>query len=268
MSLRELAARVTGLGAPPRAAPWERWSAHDSRSTRAIGHGAWSRFLGRYVVSDPRGALVRYAAVPPADRAALAGYIGTLADIPVSSLARGEQLAYWVNLYNALTVKVVLDHYPVASIRDIKPGGPLARGPWDRPFLSIEGVYVTLGDIEHRILRPLWREPRVHFVLNCASLGCPDLGRTAFPAGDAESALDRATRLFVNEPKGAATRDGTLVLSSIFVWYADDFGPAGPLPFIRRYAGAPLAEVLGRDPPVDHAYDWRLNDAQTSEMSR
>ena len=106
-----------------------------------------------------------------------------LSGVAIGGYAPDEQRAFWINLYHALTVRVILSHYPVSGIReiDISPG-LFARGPWDRKLIPVEGVELTLNDIEHRILRPIWRDPRVHYALNCASLGCPDLRRRPIPA--------------------------------------------------------------------------------------
>ncbi|MSP81703.1 MAG: DUF547 domain-containing protein [Alphaproteobacteria bacterium] len=262
MALRDLAARVAaavGVAAPPRAERWDRWTANDPTSLRTLDHGPWSAFLRRHVVRDADGYdRIAYGSVMAPDRAALGRYIDGLAAERVSALAPAQQFAVWVNLYNALTVRVVLDHYPIASIRDIKLGG---RGPWDKPLATIEGEPVSIGAIEHRILRPIWRDPRVHCVLNCASLGCPDIGAGAFPAVDADAALAAATSAFVNHPRGVRVGDRGVTLSSIFVWYADDFGVGGALPFIRRHANPPLRAALDRTLVSGHDYDWRLNDA-------
>ena len=192
----------------PKAELWPRWQAHDPGSTETVDHGAWQRILGTYLAPGAdRVNRFAYASIRPADRHALDGYIVRLAATPVSALARPEQLAYWINLYNALTVQVVLDHYPVASIRDIAISpGLFAIGPWDKALIEVEGEAVSLNDIEHRILRPIWRDPRVHYALNCASIGCPDLQTTAFTAENAEALREAAARAYVNHPRGARVR--------------------------------------------------------------
>ncbi len=161
----------------PSAKLWERWIAHDPNATAGIDHGTWNRFLKTYVSDGDDGVYrVAYGRVTGADKRVLEDYVAGLAATPISGYARAEQLAYWINLYDALTVKVVLDHYPVDSIRDIDISpGLFADGPWDRKLVEIEGEDVSLNDIEHRILRPIWRDPRIHYAVNCASIGCPDL---------------------------------------------------------------------------------------------
>ncbi|MCB2100678.1 MAG: DUF547 domain-containing protein, partial [Rhodobacterales bacterium] len=198
------------------------------------------------------------------DRARLSAYIERLAAARPAALNRAEQMAFWINLYNALTVRVVLDHYPVMSIRDIDISpGFLADGPWGAPLVAVDGTDVSLNDIEHRILRPLWRDPRVHYAVNCASLGCPDLAARPYAAGDLEARLDTAARAYVNHPRGAAVKDGRLVVSSIYVWFGGDFGgDDGVLAHLRQYAEPALAGALAAVTAIgDHRYDWGLNDA-------
>lgn len=168
----------------PNADLWERWSAHNPANSERIDHSAWNDFLSRYVVPGPNDSTrVRYAGVTPADRAALDQYLEALGEISISRHARDAQLAYWINLYNALTVQVVLDNYPVSSILkiNISPGF-FSIGPWGKKLVLVEDEEVSLDDIEHRILRPIWRDPRIHYAVNCASIGCPNLIDTAYTA--------------------------------------------------------------------------------------
>lgn len=178
---------VTGVLAVASAQPtsdlWPMWMASDPGSSVVVDHGSWDRFLSTYVITDDPGGmnLVDYGAVSPAGKSTLDRYVSALEATLVTRLNRPEQLAYWINLYNALTVGVILDHYPVNSIRDINLSrGLFSRGPWQAKVLEIEGEQVSLDDIEHRILRPIWQDPRVHYAVNCASLGCPNLQPIAF----------------------------------------------------------------------------------------
>lgn len=257
----------------PRAELWERWLANDPGDSRTIDHGAWSRFLGAYVSPGADGiARMAYADVTARDEAALDGYLAMLSGVAIGGYAPDEQRAFWINLYNALTVRVVLAHYPVSGIReiDISPG-LFARGPWDRALISVEGVELTLNDIEHRILRPIWRDPRVHYALNCASLGCPDLRRSAYAGAGLDAALEAAARGYVNHSRGVRFAGGALVVSSIYRWFAADFGggDAGVLDHLRRHASPDLRARLARVERIDdHAYDWALNDAAQDPGAR
>lgn len=252
----------------PKARLWERWTAQDAGSRLTLDHGAWDGFLRRHRRDLPGGAAgIAYAAVTPAERQALEAYLGALADVPVDRLARPEQYAYWVNLYNALTVRTVLLAFPVASIRDINlSGGLLLRGPWDAHLVTVASEKLTLNDIEHRILRPIWRDPRTHYVLNCASIGCPDIPPRALTAANAEALLEQGAQAYVNHPRGVGVlADGSgLRLSSIYNWFAEDFGgEAGVVPHLLRHAAPPLAEAIRRNPRIaGYAYDWALNLAR------
>jgi hypothetical protein len=250
----------------PKAELWERWTRHQPHARESVDHAAWDRFLARYVKTDAEGPnRVAYGRVTPADKTALDDYIARLGKIPISRFNRDEQRAYWINLYNALTVKLILDHGPVASIRDIDISpGLFSDGPWGKKLIRIENADVGLDDIEHRILRPIWRDPRLHYALNCASIGCPELMARAFTAENTERLLDAAARAYVNSPRGARFEDGRLIASKIYSWFQEDFGggEAGVLAHLKRYANPDLARRLEAAAEIDsYDYDWRLNGA-------
>ena len=154
---------------------------------------------------------------------------------------------------------------PVKSIRDITISpGLFSNGPWRLALVNIEGEAVSLDDIEHRIVRPIWHDPRVHYGLNCAALGCPNLRRRPFEGQDLDHALDMAAMAFVNDPRGMRIDDGKLHVSSIYVWFIDDFGgdDAGVIRHLMTYAAPDVAMRLQKLDAIDsHSYDWRLNDA-------
>lgn len=252
-------------GAAPDAELWERWTAHDPAAEAAIDHAPWDRLLARYVSAGADGVnRFAYGRVTAADRAALDAYVAGLAGRPIGRFARPEQAAYWINLYNALTVRVVLDHYPVDSIRDIDISpGFFSDGPWGAEVAVVDGEAVTLDDIEHRILRPIWRDARHHYVLNCAAVGCPQIAATAYRSGDLDARLDDAARAFVNHPRGVAATARGLRLSKVYDWYEDDFGDREALlAHLAAFASPPLAAALADSPRIaGYDYDWTLNDA-------
>lgn len=252
--------------AGPASHPWIYWQANDPSATAVIDHAVWSELLARYrVIGDDGIVRFAYGRVSAADRERLAAYVDRLAALPITRYPRAEQFAYWVNLYNALTIRVVLEHYPVDSIRDISLSpGMFSRGPWQAKLLQIEGQWVSLDDIEHRILRPLWRDPRIHYVVNCASLGCPNLPAEALTPASSERLLESGAETFINHPRGAHVDDWGLIVSSIYVWFIADFGgtDAGVIEHLRRYARPSLAAALeGVDRIAADAYDWTLNAA-------
>jgi hypothetical protein len=251
----------------PKAVMWDVWTAHVSSATATVDHGAWDRLLKTYLVRNRDGVnRFAYGRVNPADRQALNAYIARLTATPIAHFNRDEQLAYWINLYNALTVKVILEYYPVASIRDIDlTPGLLSDGPWDRKLIKIGKHAVSLNDIEHRILRPIWLDPRIHYAVNCASIGCPNLQPDAFTAANAKALLNQAAVEYVNDPRGVRVLNNKLVISKIYLWFAEDFGstPDNIFAHLRRYARPELAQHIRLDTEIaGYEYDWALNDAR------
>lgn len=261
-----LTARPPLAQAAPPAKLWDRWLLNEPESHYTIDHSAWDSFLRRYLLAGGDGInRFSYRSVTPDDRAALDGYIAALSGTLISQYSMAEQFAFWLNLYNALIVRVVLDHYPVASIREIDIAPSLFdSGPWGAKLVSVEDQALSLDDIEHRILRPIWKDPRLHYVLNCAALGCPQLPNQAMTALNGEAMLEQAARDFINHPRGVqATPDG-LVVSRIYDWYLGDFGGYADalIAHFRRYAEPGLAAAIAAAPRIiGYEYDWDLNDA-------
>jgi len=241
-------------------------NAPDTVRAGKVDQGPWQRFLDRYLDTNRADGIhrLRYADVTDADRRKLAGHLAALQSERVSSLDRKEQEAFWINLYNAETVALVLDHYPVNSIRDI--GMRKGSGPWDDSVVKVEGRTLSLNDMENRILRPIWADPRIHFALNCASLGCPNLASEAYAADKLETMLERGAHDFINAPRGLDVQKDGLHLSAIFQWYRDDFGKSDSavLAFIRRYAEPGILRRLPARPGnIRYGYDWSLNDGSS-----
>lgn len=234
-----------------------------SAQANAPDHAAWDKLLGTYLSTHEDGVnRFDYGAVTMADQALLGAYLDDLAATPVSLLGRDAQMAYWINFYNALTVKVILDHYPVESIRQIK-NGFLSFGPWKIKRVTVEGKELSLDDMEHKILRPQFKDPRVHYAVNCASWGCPNLQDRAFTADNLETLLEEGARTYINHPRGVYVHPrGALILSSIYDWFRGDFGRDDEkvLDHIRHYASPELLATLqGRTKISSYAYDWTLN---------
>jgi len=250
----------------PKAERWAYWDTRDAGSTLKVEHSGWDKFLGQYVLPGKDGInRVSYSRVSDTDRQQLRLYIDSLEQLPIRRYSREQQLAYWINLYNALTVYVILQHYPVNSIRDIDISpGFFADGPWGKKLLTIEGQAVSLNDIEHRILRPLWQDPRLHYALNCASLGCPNLSTNAFHADTLDAMLDQGAAAYVNNPRGVMLKNGKLYVSSIYSWFRDDFGESDTavIDHLKLYASPALQNTLsGIEHIAGDGYNWSLNDA-------
>jgi len=254
--------------APSHASPgvdlWERWEAHDPASQVSVDHSAWDAILADHSALDEHGIRrVDYAAIADGSAEALNAYIAMLEATPVSDLTRDEQFAFWANLYNALTVRVIADHFPVESIRkvNISPG-LFSIGPWGAELATVEGVAVTLDDIEHRILRPIWRDPRVHYAVNCAAIGCPNLNGEAFSADRLDAQLDAAGHAFVNHARGVRIDDGDLIASKIYDWFDEDFGGSeeGVIAHLLEFAeGSLKGDLESRTEIDDYEYDWSVN---------
>jgi hypothetical protein len=240
--------------------------AQDAKDPDAV----YDALLSRYVKASPDGVnRVDYAGwlANRADRAALAAYITEMTARRPSAMARGEAIAFWGNLYNAVTLKLILDGYPVASIRDIKSDSwfdPKAyTGPWRQPRVTVEGRKLSLDDIEHGVMRPTFKDPRLHYVVNCASFSCPNLMNRAWRAATLEADLDAGARAYVNHPRGVTVlASGALKVSSIYKWFMEDFGgtDAGVLAHLSAYAEPALKQRLATSPRIaEDAYDWSLN---------
>jgi hypothetical protein len=244
----------------------DRISHWDESSKVAVDHTAWGVFLSKHLdTAHPDGVTrVRYAKVGATDQRLLNNYIQSLARIDPVKLNKKEAFAYWVNLYNALTVRLILDHYPVNSIRDIRPS-VFAFSPWKQQLVTVAGEKLSLDHIEHGLLRTHWKEPRVHYVINCASIGCPNLPERPLTGTALNMQLDRAARAFINHERGVHfDTKGRLIASSIYKWFSEDFGEseARILAHLRRYARPALNERLRTVRRIDrYEYDWTLNDS-------
>lgn len=245
------------------------WDASDESSAARIDHSAWQETLDGYLLAHSSGInRFDYASLKanPEDTDKLADYLASLQRLDPRKYSRAEQKAYWINLYNALTVRVVLDAYPVSSIRRISDsllGGLIFSGPWEDVRANVAGLDLTLDDIEHGILRPIYRDSRIHYGVNCASLGCPNLIGTAFTAANTEILLDAAAREYVNHPRGVDFVDEDfIVISSVYSWFVEDFGgsEAGVIEHLAQYAEEELAQRLRNfEGSVEYEYDWDLN---------
>lgn len=253
--------------AAPKPELWARWERNDAASNRVLNHSLWAQFLRRCVVQGSDGITkVRYNEISSDDRGFLRVYLDELQRTEVSKLRREEQRAFWINLYNAQTIKYVMERYPVASILDIEISpGFFAKGPWGAKLMKVEDETLSLDDIEHRILRPIWKDPRLHYALNCASLGCPNLALEPYTASNTETLLEAGARAFINHPRGVRVDEGRLYVSSLYDWFAVDFGDKDKavIEHLRRYADPPLAvQLLAIEKISGDAYDWTLNDAR------
>ncbi|HAT1987739.1 TPA: DUF547 domain-containing protein [Legionella pneumophila] len=252
------------LTTPPTKNLSPHWQAHQADSTRVINHQTYQDFLTHYLYQGPEGInFLHYSRVNQEDKAKLAHYIKDLSHIPISQYNRTEQLAYWINLYNALTIQLILTHWPVQSILKLRLSpGFLSIGPWDATLITIEDQEITLNDIEHRILRPIWQDARIHYTLNCASMSCPQLQSQAFTGKNVDSLMNKAAKEYVNSPQGVTFTDKELILSQIYQWYQTDFGDdeQAVLRHIAQYANPKLKQqLMTKQKPIRYHYNWQIN---------
>jgi hypothetical protein len=221
----------------------------------AVDHGIFEELLSKY----NRDGWIDYAGFKREERR-LDAYLEALAATDPDTLTRDGQFAYFINAYNAWTIKLILGAYP--GIESIKDLGGLFRSPWKKKFVRLKEGLVTLDHIEHDILRPRFKDPRVHVALNCASKGCPPLLEEPFAGEHLEEQLDSAARRFVNDPRYNRLEGNTLHASSIFKWFAEDFDH-DIVGFFEKYAAGELKRGLdkaGEQVRVAYLdYDWSLN---------
>ena len=249
----------------PKANTLPGWDAFTQGSPRRVDHSPWSALLAKHVRLDSAGiARVNYGGFSGADKVDLTRYIDSLGKTDLQALDKPEQFALWINLYNAAVVNTVLAAYPVASVQDIDTSpGLFSSGPWKAKAVTVSGKALSLDDIEHGIIRPHWQDARVHYVLNCGAVGCPNLRAKAYDARRINVQLEAQARIYVNHPRGVTfDPSGGLVVSKIYAWFCDDFGgtDGAVIRHLQRYAAPELANRLMPITGIaDARYDWALN---------
>lgn len=234
------------------------------RTPSSFDHSAFDALLQTYVAED---GLVDYRGIKTND--ALTPYLKELAATDPSNLSQPEQFAFWINAYNALTLKLIVDNYPTKSILRLTPVGyiiPKITTPFDRTVGVVGGEEKTLNDIEHSILRPRFKDPRLHFTIVCAAMSCPTLRTEAYTGSRLDEQFDDQGRLFLHDrSKNAIPFDGeTIKISKIFNWFKEDFAEddEGLQQFLAAYFEGEIEQKLMEGAyEIDHtSYDWTLND--------
>lgn len=217
------------------------------KSTEAFNHQTWNGLLKKHVSASGQ---VNYQGFKK-DRSSLRIYLNALSkNMPKESWTKSDKLAYWLNAYNAFTVKLIIDNYPLKSIKDIKD-------PWNHRFIKLGVKWYTLNDIEHRILRKM-QDPRIHFGINCASISCPPLLNKSFTAQNVDQELEKLTVSFINNAKHNSISKNTIKLSKIFQWFSKDFKTKGSIiQFLNIYSKVTINQNAKKS-YTD--YNWNLNE--------
>ncbi|GAB4391264.1 MAG: DUF547 domain-containing protein [Gammaproteobacteria bacterium] len=243
---------------------WSRWETHDPNSTQIIDHQAFDYFLKRYVRHEPllHANLVDYAHISDSDLSTLQLYIARLAHVKIRRFNRNEQLAYWANLYNALVIELIAKNYPLESIRDIRIGTFYQNSPWDVDLIKVEGSKISLDDIRNRILRPVWRDPRILYLLTNGTISAPSIQIEAYTGKNINSYLNQNAKDFINNPYKVNVVNQRLFTTDLYNWYQQDFGPSSNaiIKHLLRYADADLrAKLTSITDITKTSYNWRLN---------
>jgi hypothetical protein len=218
-----------------------------SGNTQKMDHSSWTAILQSYVTDKGD---VNYNRLQN-NRTILNGYLNALAsNVPDKNWSTSEKKAYWINAYNAYTVQLILDNYPIQSIKDLK-------NPWGQKFITLNDETLTLNTIEHKILRPMG-DSRIHFAIVCASESCPKLLNCAFEAETIDSQLDQAAHEFINDPTKNSITPSKITISKIFKWFKSDF-PKG-VDFIN-YLNTYSTVQISPEAKINHQnYNWALNE--------
>ena len=222
-------------------------------------HNAFDALLKKYVT----GAGVKYSAWRnnDADMDKLQKYVAFLETQNPECWSRDDGLAYWINLYNAATVRLILQNYPVKSIKDL---GNFIKTPWKKRIVSVAGRELTLDQIENKIIRPQFEDARIHFALNCASIGCPPLAPFAFRADSLELLLEAVTKNALSDEKNVKVEKDIVRVTKIFDWYEEDFvKESGSVrDFLAHYLPEQKHIFLNKNVRIENlSYSWKLNQA-------
>ncbi len=226
-------------------------------------HKNWTALLQKHV---DRNGMVDYAHFQE-DSLLLQGYLKELSSNPPdeNSWTNEDQIAYWINAYNAFTIQLILNHYPLESIKDIGSAIqiPFVNSPWDINFIEINEKVLDLNDIEHAILRKKFNEPRIHFAINCASISCPKLRREAYIGNRLNAQLEEQAVSFINDSQWNSISKTQVDISKIFSWFKSDFTKEGSLTdFINRYS----TEKIDNGTDINFFdYNWTINDLRKAK---
>ncbi len=214
-------------------------------ASQTVDHSKWDAILKKHVTA---AGVVDYSGLK-IKKVELKAILTQYAQINPATLKSNEQLAFYINLYNLATVQLIVDNYPLKSIKDLDAGKP-----WDVKRIMLNGQKKSLNDIENNIVRPTFKDPRIHFALNCGAVSCPPLLNAAFTGVNVQKLLDAQTKAFVNNKSSTVVQASSLKLSRIFDWYKTDFGDVTS--FLNKYLTTPVAKGASL---AYLEYNWAVN---------
>lgn len=258
-------AYIPAVHAAPKSELIEFWDDTESSSAMQINHGPWQEILSTYVDDTHSSGINRfdYAAVTPEDARKLKRYLAYLEKMEPRQLNKAESFAYWMNMFNAILVDRVVDTFQSGSNRAINRiiGGGVRNIGWAKDTVEVAMQEISLNDIEHGILRPIWKDPRVHFAMAACTLGGGNILKTAYNGENNEQLLEEARVKFMEHPRAVRVEGNRIVLNSVFDWYRDDFGSSknAVLNYVRENTSDEVRQAMRGLSRVSYEYDWDLN---------
>lgn len=249
---------ATQVQAAPKPKALVFWDDHEPSSGLKPDHSTWQTLLEKYVIIDEQSGINRfdYDGMSIADELSLRAYLEYLQKLDPRQLNKDSQKAYWINLYNSTVALIVVVEKPDSTIRSVN-----SREVWTRNRFKITMQDLSLDNIEHGILRPLFGDERIHFALHKASLGSANIGSEAYTADNVESLIEKSTQEFFSHSRAVQVRGSTLVLSRIFKWYEDDFGGSATKVknYIKSRVSVEMATKVEASKGIKYQYDWSIN---------
>lgn len=247
---------------------WPKWEVNNPLSKEVISHQPWQTFLNRRIVTNEENInLVDYAHMTQTDLNLLKDYLKSMSEININNYNRSEQLAYWINVYNALTVQIIANYYPVTTVQEINISpGLFSIGPWGANLITIKDTPLTIDDINNRIIRAIWNDPRTHYAVNNGTIGAPNLSRKIYQGKLLEEQLNQAASNYINSLRGVNVIEGKLIISKLYDWYQEDFGGTKQdvIFHLLQFAKEPLQSQLKHINTIDsYIYNWHINSPST-----
>ena len=214
----------------------------------------WDKFLSKYTIKKDDQTLVKYSKINKEEINKVLEQFEAVKKDEFASWSRDQKLSFWINVYNAYTIQLIVKNYPLDSIKDL---GSLFSSPWSKDFIPLFGKKMSLDNIEHDTIRKNFKEPRIHFAVNCASMSCPSLFRSAFTPKKLDKQLAKVENNFLNNKEKNKLKGNVLYLSKIFDWYGEDFEVyGGPQKYFEDRFEIKVSDVKYLE------YDWSLNKAE------